>query len=116
MVQTIQLEKIKHFKIGHAQNYEAKTGCTVILCEDGAIAGYDLRGSAPGTRETELLKPGYLVESVHGILLTGGSAFGLDAAGGVQRYLEERKKGYDARGIIIPIVPVAVIFDLRIGK
>jgi len=115
MIQKLQLQEINGFKIGHAQNYEAKTGCTVILCEDGAIAGYDLRGSAPGTRETELLRPGCLVEKVHGILLTGGSAFGLDTAGGVQKFLEERKKGYDARGIIVPIVPAAVIFDLRVG-
>jgi L-aminopeptidase/D-esterase-like protein len=116
MIQKIKINEIEGFKIGHSQNFEAKTGCTVVLCEDGAVAGFDLRGSAPGTRETELLRPGFLVEEVHGVLLTGGSAFGLDAAGGVQKYLEERDKGYDARGIRVPIVPSAVIFDLKIGN
>ncbi len=115
MINRVKLEKISGFKIGHAQNYDAKTGCTVILCEDGAIAGFDLRGSAPGTRETEILRPGFLIEKVHGIFLTGGSSFGLDGAGGVQRFLEERGKGYDVRGIRVPIVPAAVIFDLQIG-
>lgn len=115
MIQNIKINEIEGVKIGHSQNFEAKTGCTVVLCEDGGIAGFDLRGSAPGTRETELLKPGFLVEEIHGILLTGGSAFGLDAAGGVQKFLEKRDKGYDARSIRVPIVPAAVIFDLRIG-
>ena len=116
MIQNINIDQIEGFKIGHAQNFKAKTGCTVVLCEDGAIAGFDLRGSAPGPRDTELLKPGFLIEEVHGILLTGGSAFGLDAAGGVQKFLEERDIGYDARGIRVPIVPSAVIFDLKIGN
>ncbi len=101
--------------VGHAENLSAQTGCTVVLCEEGAVAGVDLRGSAPGTRETELLRPGFLVRRVHAVVLAGGSAFGLDAAGGVQKYLEERGKGYDARGIRVPIVPTAVIFDLANG-
>ncbi len=116
MVEQVTIASIPAFKIGHAQNEKARTGCTVILCEDGAVAGCDLRGSAPGTRETELLRPGFLVEQVQGVLLTGGSAFGLDAAGGVQQYLAERGKGYDARGIRVPIVPAAVIFDLNVGN
>ncbi len=102
-------------QVGHAQNEAAKTGCTVVLCEEGAVAGVDLRGSAPGTRETELLRPGFLVQKIHAVVLAGGSAFGLDAAGGVQKFLEERNKGYDARGIRVPIVPAAVIFDLATG-
>ncbi|NOY78397.1 MAG: P1 family peptidase [Calditrichaeota bacterium] len=102
-------------RVGHAQNETAKTGCTVVLCEEGAVGGVDLRGSAPGTRETELLRPGFLVQRVHAVVFAGGSAFGLDAAGGVQKFLEERGKGYDARGIRVPIVPSAVIFDLAAG-
>ena len=111
-----KLVELPSIRIGHAQDWDARTGCTVVLCEEGAVAGYDLRGSAPGTRETDLLRPGFLVERVHGILLTGGSAFGLAAADGVMRYLEERGWGYDARGVKVPIVPGAVIFDLHIGK
>jgi len=102
-------------RVGHAQNEAAKTGCTVVLCKEGAVGGVDLRGSAPGTRETELLRPGFLVQKIHAVVLAGGSAFGLDTAGGVQKFLEERNKGYDARGICVPIVPAAVIFDLANG-
>lgn len=116
MSKELTLNPIKGIRIGQEQNEKAQTGCTVVLCEDGAVGGCDLRGSAPGTRETELLRPGFLVEEVHGILLTGGSAFGLDAAGGVQKYLAERDKGYDARGIRVPIVPAAVLFDLHLGN
>ena len=103
-------------RVGHAQNDEALTGCTVILCEDGAVGGVDQRGGAPGTRETDLLRPMHRVEKVHGILLTGGSAFGLDATGGVMRYLEERGAGFDVGVARVPIVPAAVIFDLAIGR
>jgi L-aminopeptidase/D-esterase-like protein len=102
--------------VGHAQNDEALTGCTVILCEGGAVGGVDQRGGAPGTRETELLRPMHLVEKVHAIVLTGGSAFGLDAASGVMRYLEERGVGYAVGVARVPIVPAAVIFDLAIGR
>jgi len=116
MIKEFSMNPIQGIRIGHAQDEIAETGCTVVLCEDGATGGCDLRGSAPGTRETELLRPGFLIEEVHGILLTGGSAFGLDAAGGVQKYLEERNKGYDARGIRVPIVPSAVLFDLHTGN
>lgn len=103
--------------VGHAHDSEAQTGCTVILCgEEGATAGVDVRGAAPGTRETDLLDPSNLVERVHAILLTGGSAFGLDAAGGVMRYLEERDIGFNTAVARVPIVPAAVIFDLAVGN
>ncbi len=101
--------------VGHAQNDFAKTGCTVIIPENGAVGGIDIRGSAPGTREVETLKPVRLVPKIHAILLTGGSAFGLDASGGVQQFLEERGVGYDVGVTKVPIVPSAVIFDLREG-
>ncbi len=107
---------IPGIKVGHAQDDEALTGCTVILCEGGAVGGVDQRGGAPGTRETDLLRPMHLVEKVHAIVLAGGSAFGLDAASGVMRYLEERKVGFDAGVTHVPIVPAAVIFDLAIGR
>jgi L-aminopeptidase/D-esterase-like protein len=103
-------------RVGHAQNDETLTGCTVILCEAGAVGGVDQRGGAPGTRETDLLRPMHRVEQMHGVLLTGGSAFGLDATGGVMRYLEERGIGYDVGVARVPIVPAAVIFDLAIGR
>ncbi len=101
---------------GHADNQQARTGCTVVLCGDeGAVAGVDVRGGAPGTRETDLLEPAALVERVHAVVLSGGSAFGLDAACGVMRFLEERGIGFDARVARVPIVPSAVIFDLAVG-
>jgi L-aminopeptidase/D-esterase-like protein len=103
-------------KVGHYTDTEAATGCTVILCETGAVAGVDVRGSAPGTRETDLLRPGNLVEKVQAVLLSGGSAFGLDAAGGVMRYLEERGFGHDTIVAKVPIVPAAVLFDLNTGS
>ncbi|MFQ5823093.1 MAG: P1 family peptidase [bacterium] len=102
-------------RVGHAHNDLAKTGCTVIIPENGAIGGIDIRGSAPGTREVETLKPVRLVPKIHAILLTGGSAFGLDASGGVQQFLEERNMGYDVDVTKVPVVPSAVIFDLREG-
>lgn len=103
-------------KVGHYTDRQAATGCTVIICETGAMAGADVRGSAPGTRETDLLRPMNLVERVHAILLSGGSAFGLDAAGGVMRYLEEHGIGYDTLVAKVPIVPAGIIFDLSIGS
>lgn len=107
---------IPGIKVGHYTNDDAITGCTVILCESGAIAGVDVRGSAPGTRETDLLRPTNFVEKVHAVLLSGGSAFGLDAAGGVMRYLEERGFGHETTVARVPIVPAAIIFDLNIGS
>jgi L-aminopeptidase/D-esterase-like protein len=107
---------IPGIQVGHAQDEQALTGCTVILCEKGAVAGVDQRGGAPGTRETDPLHPMHLVQKVHGILLSGGSAFGLDAASGVVRYLELRGVGFDTRVARVPIVPAAILFDLGIGR
>jgi L-aminopeptidase/D-esterase-like protein len=103
-------------EVGHATDEERLTGCTVVLCRDGATAGVAVRGAAPGTRETDLCRPGTLIERVHAVLLTGGSAFGLEAAAGVMRHLASNGIGYDARGIRVPIVPGAVIFDLAVGE
>jgi L-aminopeptidase/D-esterase-like protein len=102
-------------RVGHATDPVALTGCTVILCEQGATAGVDQRGGAPGTRETDLLRPLHLVQDIHAVLLAGGSAFGLSAADGVVRYLEERDIGYDMRVARVPIVPAAILFDLALG-
>jgi len=107
---------IPGIQVGHAQNVEALTGCTVILCEKGAVGGVDQRGGAPGTREVDALHPMHLVTKVHGITLAGGSAFGLEAATGVMRYLEERGVGFDTHIAKVPIVPAAILFDLGIGK
>jgi L-aminopeptidase/D-esterase-like protein len=115
MVREIAFDEIGGIKVGHAQDFEAATGCTVILCEHGATAGVDVRGGAPGTRETDLLNPGNLVEKVHAVMLAGGSAFGLDAAAGIMHYLEERKVGFDVGVTRVPIVCGAVLFDLLIG-
>jgi L-aminopeptidase/D-esterase-like protein len=101
--------------IGHAHDLAARTGCTVVLTEQGAVCGVDVRGSAPGTRETDVLAPTAHVEAVHAIVLCGGSAFGLDAAGGVMRALAERGVGYAVGPYRVPIVPAAVIFDLFAG-
>ena len=100
---------------GHAQNKKALTGCTVILCRKGAVAGVDVRGGAPGTRETDLLDPGNLVQQIHAVMLAGGSAFGLDAASGVMRYLEEKQIGFQTREAFVPIVPSAILYDLDLG-
>lgn len=102
-------------KVGHQSNFEAMTGCTVIICEEGAVAGVDVRGGAPGSRETDLLRPGNLVDRVHAIFLTGGSAFGMDGASGVMQYLEQRGIGFDVGVTRVPIVPASVLFDLGIG-
>ncbi|GEN45566.1 P1 family peptidase [Alkalibacillus haloalkaliphilus] len=102
-------------KVGHKQNELARTGCTVILTEDGATCGVDVRGSAPGTRETDLLDPVNLVEQVHAISLAGGSAYGLDAASGVMQFLEEKGVGMDVGVAKVPIVPSAILFDLAVG-
>ena len=109
------LTAIDGIKVGHATDVTARTGCTVILCPAGATAGVDVRGAAPGTRETEALRPGRLVQKAHAVLLTGGSAFGLDAASGVVQYLEEQNIGFPAGPVRVPIVPAAVIFDLGVG-
>ena len=102
-------------KVGHYTDLIAATGCTVVLCEQGATAGVEVRGAAPGTRETDLLRPGHLVQKIHAVLLAGGSAFGLDAASGVMKYLEEQGCGFDAGVARVPIVPAAILFDLALG-
>lgn len=107
---------ITGIEVGQAQDAEALTGCTVILCRKGAVGGVDQRGGAPGTRETDLLNPLNLVEKVHAVVLAGGSAFGLDAASGVMRYLAEQGIGFNAGAARIPIVPAAILFDLGLGR
>ena len=109
------LTEVPGIKVGHFTRTERPTGCTVILTEAGAVAGVDVRGSAPGTIETDVLNPVNLVQEVHGIFLSGGSAFGLDVATGVRRFLYERKIGYETRVAKVPIVPGAIIFDLGVG-
>ena len=101
--------------VGHHALAMRSTGCSVVLCEAGAVCGVDVRGAAPGTRETELLSPLNAVEKVHAVLLAGGSAFGLDAAGGVMRWLDERGIGVRVGPARVPIVPAAILFDLWIG-
>jgi L-aminopeptidase/D-esterase-like protein len=123
----LSLTDVAGIKVGHFTSQQRPTGCTAVLCEAGAVAGVDVRGSAPGTRETDLLNPTNAVQQVHAIMLTGGSAFGLDTATGAMRYLEERGIGFKIdspaqgtkpmpmRRIVVPIVPAAVLFDLEVG-
>jgi L-aminopeptidase/D-esterase-like protein len=103
---------IPGIRVGHDTDLKAGTGCTVILCDTPAVGGVDVRGGAPATRETDLLHPMHMVEEVHAIVLAGGSAYGLDAASGVMRYLEEHNTGFDTGVARVPIVPAAAIFDL----
>ena len=112
---TDSIVDIAGLSVGHFNDARRATGCTVLLCPEGAVAGVDVRGGAPGTRETDLLAPENLVERVHAILLSGGSAFGLDAASGVMRWLEERGHGFAVGKVRVPIVPAAVLFDLWQG-
>lgn len=112
----VKLTDIPGIKIGHAHDLAAPTGCTVILCPEGATGGVDVRGGAPGTRETDLLNPINYVDKVHAVLLAGGSAFGLDAAAGVMQYLEEQSIGFDVGVTKVPIVAGAVLFDLTCGS
>lgn len=114
-IEQISFTEIEDIQVGHAHNLDAATGCTVVICENGATAGVDVRGGAPGTRETDLLDPVNLVEKIHAVILAGGSAFGLDAASGVMQYLEERKVGFDVGVTRVPIVCGAVLFDLTFG-
>jgi L-aminopeptidase/D-esterase-like protein len=111
----IPVTAIPGFRLGNAHNLAAATGCTVILCPEGAVAGVDVRGGAPGTRETDLLRPENYVEKIHAVTLAGGSAFGLDAASGVMAWLEERGLGFDVGIAKVPIVAGAVLFDLPCG-
>jgi len=115
MKRPLSITSIPGLRVGHAQDEAALTGVTVVLCEAGAVGGVDQRGGAPGTRETDALHPMHLVQQVHAVVLSGGSAFGLDSASGVVRYLEERGVGFDVRVARVPIVPAAILFDLGIG-
>lgn len=110
------LTDVSGIEVGHAGDEQALTGCTVIMCRKGAVGGVDVRGGAPGTRETDLLNPLNLVSKVHAIMLAGGSAFGLDAAAGAMRYLDEQKIGFNTGAGRVPIVPAAILFDLGLGR
>jgi L-aminopeptidase/D-esterase-like protein len=110
------LTDIPGLRVGHVSDFEAITGCTAIVCDHGAVGGVDIRGSATGTQEIATLDPGHVTPQVHGILLSGGSAFGLEAASGLRRYLESKGIGYDTGAAKVPIVPAAILYDLGIGK
>ncbi|WP_244834908.1 P1 family peptidase [Clostridium sp. BJN0001] len=112
----IKITDIEGIKLGHAQDEKGITGCTVILCENGATGGVEVRGGSPGTRETDLLNPVEMVQKIHAVVLSGGSAFGLDAASGVMNYLENKNVGFDVSVAKVPIVCEAVLFDLIIGS
>jgi len=116
MIYPGSITDVKGIEVGHYTDEKCLTGCTVILCKEGAVCGVDVRGSAPGTRETDLLKSENLVEKVHAIVLSGGSAFGLDSASGVMEYLKDNNVGLDTGFAKVPIVPAAVLFDLSIGS
>lgn len=112
----VAITDVPGIRVGHWTHAEARTGCTVVLLPDeGAVAGVDVRGPAPGTRETDLLQPGRLVDRVHAICLCGGSAFGLGVADGVMRFLREREVGLPVGPVRVPLVPAAVLFDLGVG-
>src|SRR5690606_27907668 len=111
------LTAVPGFRVGHATHVEGATGCTVILCPEGTVGGVDQRGGAPGTRETDLLHPMHLVQTVNAIVLSGGSAYGLAAADGVMRWCEEQRMGVPiGTDFVVPIVPAAILMDLLIGK
>jgi L-aminopeptidase/D-esterase-like protein len=110
------LTAVPGIRVGHWTDLEAATGCTVVLCPDGATAGVAVRGGGPGTRETDLLRPETLVQQVHAVVLSGGSAFGLAATDGVMRWLEEHDIGFDVGVTKVPIVPAAILFDLLVGR
>lgn len=106
---------VRGVEVGHFTDTRRPTGCSVVLTRAGAVGGVDVRGAAPGTRETDLLDPANLVNTVHAVMLSGGSAFGLDAASGVMRWLDEQGIGLDVGAARVPIVPAAVLFDLHVG-
>lgn len=110
------LTDIPGVRVGHVSDYRAITGCTAILCPQGAVGGVDIRGSATGTAETPVLDPGHVTPQIHAILLAGGSAFGLEAASGVRRYLEHQGIGFDTGNAKVPLVPAAILYDLAIGQ
>lgn len=115
MTENNTLTAVPGIRVGHATDLAGVTGCTVILCPEGTVGGVDQRGGAPGTRETDLLRPMHLVEQVHAIVLSGGSAYGLAAADGVMGYLEEQGIGFPMLDLVVPIVPAAILMDLIIG-
>lgn len=110
------LTDIPGIRVGHVSDFGALTGCTAIVCEHGAIAGVDIRGSATGTEEIATLDPGHLTDRIHGVMLAGGSAFGLEAASGLRRWLERKGIGYATGAAKVPIVPAAILYDLAIGR
>jgi L-aminopeptidase/D-esterase-like protein len=110
------LTAIPGIRVGHASDFDALTGCTVVLCEAGAVGGVEVRGSATGTEEMGSLDPGHVAGRVHAVVLAGGSAFGLEAASGVRRYLEHKGIGFETGAARVPIVPCAILYDLGIGK
>ena len=110
------LTAVAGLEVGHYTDPVNVTGCSVVLCRDGAVGGVDVRGGSPGTRETDLLRPGNRVDRIHAVLLSGGSAFGLDAASGVVRFLEENGIGHPAGPALVPIVSGAILFDLGVGN
>ena len=112
----IKITDINGIQVGQAENVEAGTGCTVILCKEGVVAGVDVRGGGPATRETDLLNPINMVEKIHAVMLSGGSAYGLDAASGAMQYLEEHDCGFDMQVCKVPIVCGASLFDLTLGN
>jgi L-aminopeptidase/D-esterase-like protein len=116
MIDRDSIADVPGILVGHDTDLEARTGLTVVLCPDGAVGGVDVRGAAPGTRETDLLRPGNFVKEAHAVLLTGGSAFGLAAAEGVVRYLAERGYGLETGSARVPIVPAAVLYDLALAR
>lgn len=110
------LADIAGLRVGHASDFDALTGCTVILCDGGAVAGADIRGHASGTEEFPVMEPGHITNQVHAVVLAGGSAFGLEAASGVRRFLEQKGVGFETGAARVPIVPAAILYDLGIGK
>jgi L-aminopeptidase/D-esterase-like protein len=110
------LTDITGIRVGHASDFDALTGCTAILCDGGAVAGVDIRGSATGTSEMDVMSPGHVTDRVHAVVFAGGSAFGLEAASGVRRFLEKKGVGFDTGAARVPIVPCAILYDLGIGK
>jgi L-aminopeptidase/D-esterase-like protein len=110
------LTDIDGILVGHSSDYDGLTGCTAILCESGAVSGGDIRGSATGTEEWDLLHPHHVTERIHAVVLAGGSAFGLEAASGVRRFLEHKGIGFETGPAKVPLVPCAILFDLSIGK
>ncbi|MBM7552554.1 P1 family peptidase [Thalassobacillus pellis] len=115
-MEEISITDIHGFRLGQAQNKDAATGCSVVICERGAVAGVSIKGGAPGTRETDLLRSENLVERIHAVFLAGGSAFGLDTAGGIMKFLEEKSIGFETLAGKVPIVPGAILYDLSVSQ